>query len=442
MATADRMLKKIKELGLKLPEWGSGRNGKILNSDLEEVLAAYFFKQEEQDWGACQRRALNEVQLAYRYDQLKPEEQAYVMADNNEWVAEEKFNGCRMIITYHKKEGFRAYGRNRSKYSYLPIDYSDKILVGNTPLSQVKLLANKNTDSTHSIWDHPPVVLDCELMTGGYVETQSGSFTNKSLNAAVSVLQLSNEESHLAQKTTAPLWCAAFDYISFGGPALITATSFTTRRKLLEAFVSNSEIAKYMRPFFQLPKQIFTSKEAYLNGLLAEGKEGIVLKNLNSPYVRGLNGYRDKNACIKVKRTMTGSFGDEIDAYIIGSTNGSEWDKRDAIAGLKLAVYLRDGVGNLKEHWIATVSGIPDEIRFEMSEYSALHYAVEGNKCVPKPCLRSEFYGKVLTIDGLDISARNRRISHAKVDWKRGFREDKTASQCIMDESFIDSQMF
>ena len=130
---------------------------------------------------------------------------------------------------------------------------------------------------------------------------------------------------------------------------------------------------------------------------------------------------------------MTGALGDEIDAYVIGYTNGDEWDKQGCIAGLKLAVKLRKGGkgSQLKEHWIATVSGIPDDIRYALSEQT-----------ISGPSLREEFYGKVLSIDGQDISARNKRIAHARANWQIGFREDKSPSMCIMDEEFIDGQLF
>lgn len=438
MATADKMLKDIQRRGLRLPEWGSGKNGKILNSDLERVLANSYFNElyvdsegfPTSDWGLRRRLDLDEVMLAYRYSDLDSAMQQHVMQDNNEWVAEEKYNGCRMVITYHPDEGFRAYGRNRSKLTYLPIDYSKKILVNGKRLCEVEYRSKA------------AVILDCELLTSGFVETKDGNFTRNQLNAAVAALQLNEAESHLAQNTTAHLYCKVFDCLKIDGisgqPEY--AHTFAVRSANATAFVtsfaSSGHTSRYAG-FFQRSEQALVGKQAFLNGLLAEGKEGLILKNVLAPYVRGINGFRDRTACIKVKRTMQGTLGDEIDAYVIGYTNGTEWDKKGLIAGLKLAVLLRGEDGELQEHWIATVSGIPDEMRSQISDDS-----IGPNMELEEPHLKREFYGKVLTIDGMDISARNRRISHAKVDWERGFRTDKDASQCIMDEKFIDSQMF
>lgn len=437
MATAERMLKDIRNRGLSLPDWGSGRNGQILNSDLERLLAEDWILNEikHPSWGLLRRMDLEEVQLAYRYDQLTPEEQKEAMDDDNEWVAEEKFNGCRMVITYHPNDGFRAFGRNRSRGSYLPIEYSEIIL--------------NYYGAGMRAWNsdiQTPFIADCELMTEGYVETQSGAFTGNSLNAAVAVLQLKLDASHLAQHTTAPLYCVMFDVLTLQentAHELIDFTqSFSVRKKYSETLVQalNAGLGysfESTHGFFRLPKRVYNGKQAFLDGLLSQGKEGIVLKNLNAAYARGLNGRRDRNTCIKVKRTMTGSFGDEIDAYIIGHTNSSEWDKKGLIAGLKLAVLLRAPDGTLTEHWLATVSSMPDYMR-ETLTCSIWHDA--DTEYVPY--LLEEFLGKVLTVDGMDISSRNRRISHARVDWGRGFREDKDASQCIMDEAFLDSQMF
>jgi hypothetical protein len=39
MANADKMLKDMEARGLTLPEYGTGRDGRVLNSDLDRVLA-------------------------------------------------------------------------------------------------------------------------------------------------------------------------------------------------------------------------------------------------------------------------------------------------------------------------------------------------------------------------------------------------------------------
>lgn len=419
MPTADKMLRDMRKLGIPLPQEGSGRDGKILNSDLEYALAEYYAAQQPKNtWGWRARMALKEVMLSYRYDKLKENEQSFVFEDNNEWWAEEKYDGCRMIVAYDPKVGFEFYGRNRSRVTYLPIDYTNKILIDGRKAKEFAGIFPA------------PFAFDAELVTDGYVETQDGYFTGAKLNAAVAVLQLNDAESHYAQRTTAPLQCILFDALPFEERSFsLLPIPFYNRREILVD--RHSKMIEYCARFFQVGRIEPKGKRALLNSVLAAGKEGLILKNINGLYVPGINGYRERKANLKVKRTMTGALGDEIDAYVIGYTNGDEWDKQDCIAGLKLAVKLRQSDGTLKEHWIATVSGIPDEIREQLS-----YMDMTG------PSLQPEYYGKVLCVDGQDISARRRRIAHARANWRIGFREDKNPDMCVLEEEFIDGQMF
>ena len=67
-----KLLDTIERLGLHLPESGSGRNGRILSSDLENVITAHYAKQHIERCRECgctahgfsMRRALGDVQLA------------------------------------------------------------------------------------------------------------------------------------------------------------------------------------------------------------------------------------------------------------------------------------------------------------------------------------------------------------------------------------------
>lgn len=428
MPTANKLLAQMRKLSIPLPSVGSGRDGKILNSDLEQALAEYHAAQiPNQSWGWRARQVLREVMLSYRWDKLKEPVQQYVLEDNNEWVAEEKYDGCRMIVTYDPLVGFGFYGRNRSRVTHLPIDYTSKVLIdGKAPWEFAGAYLER--------W-----MLDAEIISDGYVETKDGWFTGTQLNAATAVLQLNDVESHLAQRTTAPLQCMLFDAV----PMLPTlqldtsaAAQFCNRReKLIDIYYKLIELCG--DGFFRLGRMVENGKKALLDSLLAQGREGIILKNKQGLYVPGINNYRARDVNLKIKRTMTGALGDEIDAYVIGYTNGPEWDKRGLIAGLKLAVKLRKADGSTEEHWIATVSSIPDDIRVLLSTHFEPTEEIYCNNT-----LAEEFYGQVLTIDGQDISARNRRIAHARADWSRGFRADKTADMCILDEDFLDSQMF
>lgn len=420
---ANIMIDLMKQYGLSLPAEGTGRNGKILNVDLRRCLTDYFLiKDKSHPPETVVRELLEDVMLAYQWNKLNAQEKAHI-AESPDWSYEEKLDGCRMVavmMASNKKPRF--YGRNRSVKTFLPVDYTDKLVLPDVPLfpewPNDDLLA---------------ILLDMELTTTGFVETRTGLDTGAQANAVTSILNLNVEDAKHAQLTTAPLTFNVFDCLEYRLDAgLITAMPFKQRKELA------CECIKQMDPewqeYFKTTKLITEGKEAFLSKILMEGKEGVIARALDAPYVRGTSGYRDKTACVKIKRSMSGAMNHDIDAFITGYTNGARWSKQDCIAGLRLSVYLRDEDENIEQHWVATISSIPKPLRQALSRPDP-----NGRN---QPTLRREFYGKVLTIDGMDVSARNMRLAHAKADWEKGFRQDKTPEDCILDRSSIEDQIF
>ena len=71
---------------------------------------------------------------------------------------------------------------------------------------------------------------------------------------------------------------------------------------------------------------------------------------------------------------------------------------------------------------IGRVAGIPQDLRVEMTDYDA-----NG-----KPCLKQEFYGRVATLSGQDISGVSKRLTHCTIE---AWRPDKGISDCeVLDE--------
>ena len=52
--------------------------------------------------------------------------------------------------------------------------------------------------------------------------------------------------------------------------------------------------------------------------------------------------------------------------------------------------------------------------------------------------LKQEYYGTVWTIDGQDISSKSHALTHCRIVSKR---PDKSADQCKMRKSFLESQV-
>lgn len=424
----DKLLRIIESEGLALPKVGTGPRGKILNRDLERVIAKHYMQikypsTDPASFPAIMRSNLEEVMLAYRYDDLKPFEQEELFQDNNNWIMEEKYDGCRAMLCYHPEAGIMVFGRNRSVQDLLPVDYTDKVLF---PVPQ--------HDKYYTGQDYKGVfpnafIIDCEIITDGYVES-ADSFSSSTLSAVVQVLQLGKHESQLAQKTTAPLQFIAFDYIPCDPGTMVSAvdTPFYKRSLLLDTvcFDESNNLP------IERARQFLKNKTMEYNTLLSLGKEGVVFKNMYSSYRPAISGHRDKTACVKCKRSMKQSNASDIDAYIIGYNLTDEYTGKGLIGSLKLGVRLRHADGTVEEdYWLATVSGMPMEIRKELTIIQ------DG-----MPALNPRYERAVLVVDGMDISGRNRRITHARVDWKIGFRTDKTDMECYMDEAFMNSQMF
>lgn len=403
------LCKELENRGLNMPYKGTGKLGEVTNHDIIKHIAyRSLFDLGLFDANHPKRimEYIDEVMLAYRFDNLKKEEQDKLFEDNNGWSAEEKYNGCRLVLIYSPSYGLYAFGRNRSVDDFLHTDYSDKILYN-----------GKKGAEFCSVFGNESFILDCEAVTNGHVVTKNGEKTEKGLNAVSSIFSLNKEDSIKAQKETAPLNFMVFDWI----PRVVNKTRIERRLKLEELFCGL--FGKF--PCFVLAPVHYNDKKAFFEKVVSEGGEGVVLKNDTSFYDFG---GRHKDTCVKVKRNVHDSAGQDIDCFITGFTRSKEYDKRDLISGIKLSVFLnKKGGENI--HWIATVSSMPEEIRKELTDCTA---------CFPQ--LNQKYYRKVLVVNGQDISARGKRLTHARIDWNTGFREDKTCFDCKLDEAFLENQ--
>ena len=172
---------------------------------------------------------------------------------------------------------------------------------------------------------------------------------------------------------------------------------------------------------FFISDLIFKDKEKFLNTLLDSKKEGVIAKHLNGKYIATQSRGRDRY--VKIKRKVSDSLnetdGDGVDAFITGfdlGKVGSGWES--LVGSLTLSVNVQRKDGSEYVHEIARVSNIPMELREKMT------VIVEG-----VPQLDPAYYGKVLEIDGQDISSRALRITHARIlNW----RPDRDQFSCVI----------
>ena len=425
--TIEKLIAKMKEHQVSLPEYGRGIGGRVLAADLESTLGDFYlsfkYSADPHRKAHCELRRMFVPMKAYRYDKLDEDTKKTVLNDGNHWIAEKKFNGWRVMITYLPYSGFGIWGGNVSDVDFLPVDYTDHVLLAGLHPSD-KSFALKHTH---------PFVIDAEVLCYDDVEGDDGLFSSSTLDAVGIILGGKPERAIEFQREGAELIFECFDCLL---PQMKTAREdrdfdnanipLTFRKEMLEVRLNLvSEISQ-----FHCVEHTTRNKMSFLNNIWSEGDEGIILKEDTKPYV---SGSRLRTHAIKVKRTMSGEIGDDIDVFVSGFVRSDFYDEAHKIAGVKLSVFVVDENDDTVRHHIATVTSMPDKIRDRLSFYD-----------IPsqQPQLNDVYYNKVLVVDGQELSNKNRRLQHARVDWERGFRVDKCHYDCIIKLKQIEKERF
>jgi ATP-dependent DNA ligase len=399
--------------GLKLPE------GSYQRRDLVNILAEHSLKSRAYSKNLEMRMSITSPMLCFNHKNLKPNEQRNLETDSN-WIAEEKYDGCRCLIVYTLSEGFSFFSRHIEVKDYLPHDLTENILL----IKDGKVSHPGDWKGRFS----QSFMLDAEILINGNIDTslysKSGVETGAELNAVTALLAINSKDAHAIQLNQAQVFFKVFDIIDFQEAEDLRRQPLKVRRVWLE---------KLMQPLsellpFELSVWVLENKDKFFQETIEKGAEGIIYKNLNMPYLTTES--RPRTTQIKRKRRASDNGKEDIDAFISGYTDGTEdkqWEKLKLIGGLKLSVFMDDGT----EHHIATVSGMPLEIR------TALTTKDEYGNAILKP----EFYNKVVVCRGQDFSAKSHRLSHAAIDWSRGFRRDKLYLDCKFSKEELLSQV-
>lgn len=400
-------------------------NTKYTNKQLIHRLGekSLEFGLRKETWALRERINLNEPMVCQWFKKLKKEQQNVMWEDNNKWVAERKENGLRCVVTYHPDYGFQFFSRHNSEKDYLPVEF-DNILLQ-------EAVGFKTGDEYKNIIKFP-FIIDTEVITTnktldtsilprnlkkGNIFGDAGikSFQISSeLNAACAIVQYNQSDSFLLQQQN-PLVFQVFDMIMVNGHYLYN-TPLKTRLGYL------AELIKLLPPCFRKCYYTNVDKRDYYETLLENGAEGIVLKSLDSPYNNA--GTRHADKWVKLKRSMSGSLGKDIDAFVTGFTPGN--GRNEGLVGsIELSVYLRDKNGLMREHIIANISGFSDAFRKTITDTTS---------GVPK--LHEALYGKVFAINGHTVSSVNLRFNHAVLVSEIP-RMDKNAYQCDLEEEVL-----
>lgn len=419
--TIDQLTTLLHSYGLPLPQ-GTGRSGEVLKRDLERAIALHSLtapltashEPRGLTWGMQFRMGIDSVMLAK--DASRMTDKGDGAMQSPDYIAEEKLNGVRMLCCIDPEGRVEFIGRNIGERTCVPVTYTGKIAARTDRYSDRE--ANRNA-LTAPVLRLPsfkgcPVVLDMEVTAGKGVQLTEGGFTGSSLKSCLSILSRDRVSALDAQALT-PLKCTVFDILHRNGDLM--DMPWHERRVVLESVVSKT-------PFELLPVYTRSNKLQFLNKVLAAGGEGVVLKRREGIYDH--SGALTKD-WIKVKRTVNVTHPADMDAFIMQTFLTESWSKQTSksgkplIGGIKLGVYLTREDGLRYIHHIATVATMPLEWRQYLTDDSSI--------------------GKVLTFDGMDVSAKNRRVNHARIVWENGFR-DKRSDDCTMTEAELDAQIF
>jgi ATP-dependent DNA ligase len=380
--------------------------------DYIKALREYYIKQLTKEQAATMRLILQieSPMLCQQSKVLTALEYGNLWIDNNEWRAEEKEDGNRMLIVWHNGY-FDAFSRNISDVTFLPISYKEHILTEGCDLAKVG----------HDF------IVDCEVVSSDPAIVHNKVQTKTQLQAVTAILCMNSDEGLELQRAH-PLVFKAFDVIYYDGAWLVKKPL----KDRLSVFDNLLPLLKTTGLHIERPPFAMTDKRKFFEGIIAANGEGVVMKNLNAEY--NTTGNRQRDGWVKVKRSASltmksKGLADSVDAYVTGYKLGDE-DK--ALAGyvgtLVFSVKIKMDDGTIKEREIANIASFTLDERKKMTAYDS-----DG-----KPILDNSYYGKVASIDGQNFSARKENLQHPRfLCW----RPDRSEDTCVMDEAFIKSQI-
>ena len=157
------------------------------------------------------------------------------------------------------------------------------------------------------------------------------------------------------------------------------------------------------------------AKREFFDAVISRYGEGIVLKNRNAKYHATSSRTID---CVKVKRSTADALTKDIDAFVTDYVVGKD-DTRNSnmVVGFVFSILLKKQDGSVVTHPIAVCSNVSDIIKDDATVIS------EDGQVKLNP----DYYGRVATVQGQNISARSLRLTHAVIDcWRPDRSADTT----------------
>ena len=401
-----------RELGLEVKQAGN----KLRKDDYVRALRNHFLLEKYGSvnnipWSMKFMLSIECLQLCRRIQTLKESDQQKVW-ESDDWIAEEKVDGNRMALLWDADEKqFHFFSRNNSMVDYLPQDYKDTIYI-----------TADNFDYDKNF------VLDAEVIsTSPNIETNDTQCLTQ-LQSTSALLALNPDDSIAIQRND-PLKFIVFDCLYHDESYM--DKPWVERHKqtellcnILKEYNFNCEL----NPVIENTEYNKNKKREFFDELIDNQKEGIVLKNKYAKYHATSSRTID---CVKVKRSTSDSLTNDIDAFITDYVVGNDDTRNEnMVVGFIFSVRLEKEDGTIVNHNIAVCSNISDCIKEDAT-------VIDDNGNVS---LNNDYYFRVATLKGQNISARNMRLTHAVIDT---WRLDKSADGCeVLKESELKKLIF
>ena len=408
----DYLDSRCRELGLEVKQSGN----KLRKDDYVRALRNHFLiekygSMDNIPWSMKFMLSIECLQLCRRIQTLKESDQQKVW-ESDDWIAEEKVDGNRMALLWDADEKqFHFFSRNNSMVDYLPQDYKDTIYI-----------TADNFDYDKNF------VLDTEVIsTSPNIETNDTQCLTQ-LQSTSALLALNPDDSIAIQRND-PLKFIVFDCLYHDESYM--DKPWVERHKQTELLCNILREHNFnckLNPVIENTEYNKNKKREFFDELIDNQKEGIVLKNKYAKYHATSSRTID---CVKVKRSTSDSLTNDIDAFITDYVVGNDDTRNEnMVVGFVFSVRLEKEDGTIVNHKIAVCSNISDYIKEDAT-------VIDDNGNVS---LNNDYYFRVATLKGQNISARNMRLTHAVIDT---WRLDKSADGCeILKESELKKLIF
>lgn len=453
------------------------------NEKMIKLLGDYFINLEPErySWGAKYVQSLDTVMLCKHLKDFIEQMEPINPLESDDYIAETKLNGFRCISYYSPETGFEFFSRKENVTNYLNGNFTNKYLFIE------KGLITEPEDYKNKF--NYRFVLDGELLVEGiendikttqvsvedYIQSILGSNAerakefqkdghrlkyvvfdvlyfekNPEIPCSYEPKYLYREreltpdvkswvEQHYAQ------YLASAGFKSAGRAKLlyqylyslkdsykydIRKYPFSKRRELRHLLISM--LRKAELPIFEVDGED-KDKIGFLEEILSNKGEGIIIKNLHAPYVSTMRSSRGHRAAMKVKQSIASMLDssqlvEDFDVFITGANPPKSDRIKDMIGSLSCSIYIRKKDGTVVEHEIANVTGISHAWKKKLASIN-----VETGEISLNP----EYEGKVIAIDGLALTSGKLKFQHATLKDKNLTFKAKNPSECVWDEDVL-----